>query len=352
MILFMDSFDHYLNADILKKWTTNTPTPGIQVGVGRRGTAGYAGQIAPFPHLYKALTPGDNKFLAAGAFKFMTIASNPNCFSAQDGGSDRFTTQVVTYLTNAGEIAVYHGANTMTHLGTTAGAGITAGVYFHLSVEILIHPSAGTVKLAVNGVTLLDLTGKDTQYTANMQWNGVRVGGESATGGSLSTYCYVDDIVIGDGTGGSNDTLYPDLNVDIHRPTADGNSIMSTPSGSPPGNRYDNVNDVSPATAPDDYNTLVAASDKDTFVVQDLAIPGSAIRAVQTMVYAKKADSGLATMKPVIRHSSTDYDGTEVGLSTALNYYREVYNKNPGAGPGDWTEAHFNAAEFGYKRIT
>jgi hypothetical protein len=357
-VLFMESWDHYAQVDILKKWSAGgVGPPGISAGVGRRGTKAYASQIIPLSNIYKAFTPGDTKCLAAGAFRFDTLtAINPNCFSVQDGGTDRFTSQVVVFVTLGGEIAVYRGANTMTHLATTSGAGITGGVYFHLSVEIVIHPSTGSVKLAVNGVTMID-SGPvlNTRYTANTQWNGIRVGGENTTGGgSTSSYCYVDDIIIGDGVGGT--TLFPDLNIDAHFPNADGTSSMSTPSGSPPGTRYDNVNEAIPNTAPDDYNTLAAVNDKDTFGMQNLAIPGSSIHAVQTLLYAKKTDSGLATMKPVIRSGGNEHDGTEVGLSTSLNYYRQVFEQNPIAGgpatPGPWTETDFNAAEFGYKRIS
>lgn len=353
MILFMDGFDHYVNADGLKKWTAaNSYNPGITAAEGRRGTAAYRSVITPLFHLYKALTPGDTKFLAAGAFKFTSLAGVSNLFSVQDGGEDRFTTQVVVIQTAAGELAVYRGANTMTLLGTTSGAGITAGVYFHLSAEIVIHPSTGSVKLALNGVTLLNLTGQNTRYTANTQWSGIRVGGESVLGGSLSAASWCDDIVVGDGTGSVNNSLLPDLVVGAHLVNANGNSSMSTPSTG--SDRYATVDEATPNTT--DYNTLAAAGDKDTLGLQNLSPAGGGIAAVQTLLYAAKTDSGLATLKPVLRQGSNEHDGTEVGLSTSYNYYREMFNVNPIAGgpatPGPWTETDFNALEVGYKRIS
>jgi hypothetical protein len=36
---FVDSFDHYLTADLTEKWTNLISTPAISSGNGRRGTS-------------------------------------------------------------------------------------------------------------------------------------------------------------------------------------------------------------------------------------------------------------------------------------------------------------------------
>ena len=62
----------------------------------------------------------------------------------------------------------------------------------------------------------------------------------------------------------------------------------------------------------------------------------------------KKADAGSCMVAPVIRQGSTDYVGTATAPGTSYGYQVTPYGVD-GAGAA-WTEAAFNAAEFGYKR--
>jgi hypothetical protein len=63
----------------------------------------------------------------------------------------------------------------------------------------------------------------------------------------------------------------------------------------------------------------------------------------------EKTDAGAATLAPVIRHAGVDYPGADLSPGTTYAYGLQIAQVNPGTG-ASWTEAHFNAAEFGIKR--
>jgi len=81
----------------------------------------------------------------------------------------------------------------------------------------------------------------------------------------------------------------------------------------------------------------------------NLSTTGGSVFAVQTVLAARKDDAGVRQIAPVIRQSTTDYDGTTVTLSSTYDQYRQIYPQDPTA--TNWTIANVNADEFGVKTI-
>jgi hypothetical protein len=156
-----------------------------------------------------------------------------------------------------------------------------------------------------------------------------------------------DDLYVLDGSGPAprNDFL-GDCRVDVRLPTAQGNSHAWTPT--PVVDNALNVDDP----APDDettYNATTTVGATDTLVVQDAAVAGGTLFAVQLSLNQRKTDAGTCTIAPVVRHAGVDYPGAGLNPGTTYVYGVTPYNTNPGTAAA-WTEADFNAAEFGYKR--
>ena len=72
---------------------------------------------------------------------------------------------------------------------------------------------------------------------------------------------------------------------------------------------------------------------------------------MQHCLSLKKTDAGVCTVAPVIRHSGVDYPGAAITPGTSYAYGLAIAATNPGTSAA-WTEAGFNAAEFGYKRVS
>jgi hypothetical protein len=353
-LLFLESFDHHVTADLLLKWTSQNSggsSAGINAGTGRRSSAAYQmGQDTW--GLNKSLTVSGTTFIGGCAYKASLISANTPCIIACcDGGvgTNLNGAQVSLHVKSDGKLEVRRGGFYGTVLGTSSSTVLTIDTYIYLEMKVVVHNSAGTVDVRADGVLipgLSALTGLDTQQSASTQWTMATFG----HGGTSSTSMTVsfDDIYVCDGSGSDNNDFLGDIRVDVQFPNANGNSSMSTPSTGT--DRYATVDEAAP-NSDTDYNTLAAANDKDTLGVQSLVATGQAILGIQILAYSKKTNAGTATMASVTRHSTTDYDGATVAVGTTYNYVvRQVYDTNPGTS-AQWTEADFNAAEFGYKRI-
>lgn len=350
--LFGDSFDHYVTADVATKWTASNvsfQTLAISAGNGRRSTASLrvtvAGSFSPgtYAYLSKTLTPGDTNVTLGFSVTASALGSAgiPLCAIADAG-----TPQITLVMNSDGTLGVKRGTSSGTVLGTSS-AVLSAGVAAHLQLKVLIHNSAGTVDLRMNNVSILSLSGLDTQNTGNTSWNQVYLGACDTVWSSTGTINLdFDDLWVLDGTGSINTGFQGDLRADCLYPTAEGNTIMFTPStGS------DNALTID-ETAPNssDYNTGSAANDKDTFITTN--VPGGATPYFyQVSLYAKKSDSGTCTAAPVIRSGGTDYVGASLSPGTAYAYLLTPYDTDPATGARP-TEAGANAFEIGYKRLT
>jgi hypothetical protein len=336
-LLWLDSFDHYLTADIPAKWsgTAGIGLTQIDAGQGRRSSAALTcqngGRTVTLP------VSGTTAILGV-AYKPPTFGNSPYIGVAVLSGA---TPQLTLTLSTTGFLEVHRGSESGTLLGT-ASAALTPSVYQFVELKAVIHPSAGAVTVRVNEIPVLTLTSVNTAATGSAVWDGVQVGAMNA-GSSLNQY---DDLYVLDGSGASplNDLL-GDCRVDARYPTGAGATTAWTPST---GANWQNVDDATP-NGDTDYNSTATVGATDTFATQDAPVPGALLYGVQLCLSQKKTDVGACAIAPVVRHSGADYPGTSVNPGTTYAFACTPYGTNPGSGAA-WTESGFNAAEFGYKR--
>jgi hypothetical protein len=338
-LLFLDSFDHYATADILEKWTgTISGAPTISAGNGRRSSASL--NLGSNASVSKVLTPSGPTVISGLAYKFTSLTQRS--FIGVTNGA---TPQMALVINIDGTISAYRGLDipasaSGTLLGTSVVA-LSSGIYYFLEMKFTLDDVAGVVEVRVDGVPILTLTGVDTNNAGSNAWNVFKVG-------SSSTHVFqIDDLYVLDGSGAAPlNTFLGDCRVDARYPTAEGASSAWTPlSGT------DNALMVD-ETAPDDdttYNSTSTVGATDTHVVQDAPVPGAVLYAVQLNISHKKSDTGACSLAPVVRHAGVDQVGTGFNPGTSYLYTCIPYGTNPGTGVA-WTEAGFNAAEFGYKR--
>lgn len=362
-LIFCDSFDHYVTADIAEKWNSSsggTPsTMTISAGTGGRASASLRFSIntgADSPALFLIPTiPTPSGATCVVGFRFKASALTLDTSTTEGTG-----TAVILSIRSAGATHVWfrlNPAGTMSVLrGTTVLAtsttAIATGVFYYMEFRVVISDTVGVVQYRVDGLldATLDISSQDTNSGGANTWDGLKIGQWScASGTPVLDY---DDLYLLDGvdstiTGAPNNDFLGDVRIDPLYGTADGNHQDSTPSTGT--DQYAMVDETAP-NDDTDYNTLTAAG-KDTFVMQNAPVSGASIFGVQINMHAKKADAGIATMRALARVAGTTYNASTVNPADGYLYKRGIFNGNPADGAA-WETADIDAAEFGYERVT
>lgn len=355
-ILFMDGFDHYATADILKKpysslqGAVSGGSPVTIAAVGRNSTNGLYLQALPSGlsnvrgYLIKSF-PGLSVTAGGCGFAFQHSSL------AQDTEDGRELVRVmeasgsVAHLTvktnqTSGTLSVRRNTTT---LGTTTEA-VTAGVYYYLEFKWSIHDSTGSYELRLNGTTVLSGSSVDTRNGGSGIWDTIMLS-SIGTGTGVSTS--FDDFVVWDTTGSApyNDFLGP-VRVKTIFPDGAGASSDFTPSA---GSNYQNVDEAS-QDGDTTYNSESTPGDHDTYTFGAVGLTGTVL-GVQTNLWVRSDGAGSETIRPKIRIGATDYNGTTVGVSTDYANKPEVFQVSPATSTA-WTVTEIDGAEFGIELVS
>lgn len=348
--LFADSFDHYVTADVLEKWTTQNVGAFTSQAIGAFGrrssngfrasntTGGATGRIA---HINKVLNPSGVGFVVGFAYKSSNTLIGNNCFCSIN---DATTPQVSLVLNTSGTISLMRGSTII----ATSSLTLATGTQYYVEFDGTIDPAAGALSVRINGgvVPWVTFSG-NTRATSNTLWNGISLGlmiGNVFVSDGIHDF---DDLYVLDKSGAAPwNTFLGDIRVDSRYATGAGATTGFTPLA---GANWSNVDETAP-NDDTDYNSASGVA-TDTFVFQDAPVVGAIIYGVQHCISLKKSDAGACTIAPVVRHSGVDNVGTDITPGTTYLYGIQAQQTNPGTG-AQWTEAGFNAAEFGYKRLT
>lgn len=343
MLRFWDGFDHYA-AGALAKWTS-TSNVTSSAGNGRNATA--CARISASGSngaLHKTITPGAGSDASGGVgFAVRTnvlfnSAGTNELFQVREGS----TVHVSLKLLTTGLIEVYRGTGSGTLLGTTS-SGLAVNTYSFLEVKWTIHDTTGAVVVRLNGTQVLSVTGADTRNGGSGVWNAF-----SIFNGSNNAGCNVDvddfhhwDI----STGQVTDFIGPQRVVTRY-PNGAGNSADFTPSA---GSNFQNV-DEALQDGDTTYNSESTPGDHDTYAYEALGVSGT-IKGVQLNMVVRSDGGGAETIAAMARIGGTDYQGTTQGLTTSYTDVMQVYEVSPATGVA-FTEAEFDAAEFGLKLVS
>jgi hypothetical protein len=218
--------------------------------------------------------------------------------------------------------------------------GWTVNNWYILELYINISDT-GTLTCRINGLQDMTFSG-DTKPGADTTLDVLEIPFLN-----LLKY-YLDDIVINDTTGSAPGNTWPSgAYVTGLSPTGAGTTTQWTPST---GNNYACVDEIPPVGT--DYVSVNAVDQIDSYTFADLPAAASVVLGVEVAIFACKIGiSTPTTIKPLVRHSGTDYptaSGLTVPLlSTFPLHY--CWAQNPGTGPADWTVANVNALEIGFE---
>ena len=339
----MDSFDDgLLNGDTYdyKRYNNVSARPTPSTSYGRFGTKGV--RLGDSANDYLQVVPGssDDTIIVGLAAKVINVGGSTfeNLLYLYDTANGYLNGQV--YINLNGAIGFRNGNNE--DQGSSAVGAVPMGTWCYIEVKVVFHPTAGTVDIRVNGTSVLSLTAKDTVNNIGDNDCGT-MNICTATSGSIHDV-YIDDLVIMDSTGSTNNAFLGDVKVVALLPNGNGNSSQMTGSD---GNSTDNyllVDDDPVVTT--DYVESSTVNDHDSYAMENLGFTPTSVYGVQVSLVAQKDDTGARSMKPMLRTGSTDYYGTQVALSTSWAAIREIWDVNPNT-TNAWTGTEIDGIEVG-----
>lgn len=363
MLRFIDGFDHVATADLLGKWNTAplgltnssivTSAPSPRTGVGALGLGRQSTNQGEY--LTVAIGANATTVILGTAFYFTAAPLTRTHFlTFGDGGATGGSgAHVYLTLNAAGTISVWLASasgggagaadTSLMTLHGTSGFGLSPGQWYYLEAKVLISNSVGTVEVRVNGVAWITLTGLDTYLSGGTYVNAVTLSGPSGPSGALYVYddLYIADTVAGDG---ATDFLGPQKVKTVIASSGNGTATDWTPStGTDHGA---NVDDATP-NSDTDYNSSSTVNHRDSYNFAALGVTG-VVSGVQAVGWMKTDISGSRSVNHYARISSTNYDGTTVGIDTTYRAVRQVWGQSP-ASSAAWTISEIDAAEFGVR---
>lgn len=327
-LLFVDSFDHYASADLLKKWSSGTAT--ISTTLGRRS----GGALVLFSsYATLNLNAALSGIICGMAVKWAGDPTDQELIRFLDNT----TANVSLYLRNDGSIRIIRKESTPVVLYTSLPGVAPISGWFYLEVKMVFHESTGAFEVRVNGNTVISQTNADTVVSgAGAYATSLRLGTSTAM------TIYVDDFYVCDTSGTVNNDFLGDCRVDAYLPTSDGALSAWTPE--PAGVHYTTVDEATPNTT--DYVSSATVGNKELFGVPDMINTPLSIFGVQLAAAAWKTDAGFREIKGLVRISGTDYPSSALAVTETPAYKRKVWDQNP-ATSAAWTDAAVNAAEWG-----
>lgn len=346
-LVFIDGAQGYNTAQATRKW--GAFAAAVNATSGRRGGPGI--RASNWSNSVTATKPavgntssftGNATWIMGFAFKVAALPSATRTLLLLYNAT--VAEQVIIKLTATGTLAAYRGPLGGTLLGTST-AVLTAGVYAYLEVKVLISDTVGTVEIRKDGISILTLTGLDTQNGA---------GGTIASFGFLgpdseAATIDIDDVYACNGAGAApQNNFLGDCRVDTTFPNAAGNLSQWTPSA---GSNWQNV-DEDPADDDVTYNFASVAATRDLYALPDIAPTTGTVFGVAVNMQVRKDDAAARTFRDLVRSGSTNFPGGLTHTAAATyNMFTEVHETDPNTSAA-WTIANINLAEFGIDLVS
>lgn len=244
-------------------------------------------------------------------------------------------TIVYTVVTTTGAIELRAGNGTL--LGSTTGPVVTANAWWHLEGRFTgFGGSAGVFELRVEGVTVMNVSAITTSLPCAQVC--------SSAEGFATTY--IKDYVVYDGSGGNNTGFLGSVVVAPLTPMSDvltgwtpstGTLHYALVDNSPPLDSTEYVTAPFPVPTPDQYGLTNLPDDV------------TSIRAIMTMVRARKTDGGDGNLQVSMVSGASVGNGADRPITAAFTYWRDVFPTDPATGAA-WLPGAVDAAQLRINR--
>lgn len=317
---WMDGFDCYATGHLDEVgYSSFAGGSAIDTAVSRFGTS--ALKALDSSNSIDRLFDAQATWIVGGGFRMNGLPSGYYCpFAWLDAG----TLQIDLRINSTGHLYVTRNG---TQLGSAGSSVLAINQWYHLQFKVTIHDSTGIAEVLLNGVAEITLSGQDTKNTANATADKLRM--FSGSGGNAN---WIDDLYVCDGTGGGTYADFlGDLRIESILPN--GNGTTSNLVGND-GNSTDNYLLVDEATPNDDTDYVESSTvgDKDTYNYGALTSATGSVLGVMPMLYSRKTDAGVRSLKSVVRVSGTEEDSAAQTLNASYLYQSDIRTTKPGGG--------------------
>lgn len=331
---WIEGFDNYDNYAAPTGYLGNPayscgfPSDKTMVAGRFGGQALQMASVGGTENVARALGTTFSTFTLGCAFK--SSAAGTRVIGEHVGPFGQFTIRV----TSTGAIEVVDGLRTASAVrGTSTTGVISYGVWQYVEYSAVFNGGSSSVKVDVDGVNVLDLSGIQLGGT------GIDTVGFPENGGGITVW--FDDVYFRDDT-----TMLGPCQVEVMYPDSDvALGAWAKSSGS---TGYSLVNESITSTA----NNLSSSTldDECKFGLGALSATGVAIRGVMAEGFMEvTASSTIARqVAAVLAVSGTDYSGGAFVPGTSYNFYTNVWEKNPATG-APWSLSDLAALDLGVK---
>lgn len=357
-IFFIDGMDLYdATADFLKRWDA-APSSGVGYATsgGRFGgryanTTSFSNNVGFGKTIPEGGDVSTDKYVASMAAWFASQSLNVTAARIMTMGPAFLTSlsgslfHIGLGMKSAGILALFRGA---TEIADSGSAVMVATQWQRITMEIYLHASAGTAKVWVDGVLVIDFIG-NTINTAlsDPKIRGVNFGVvQHSSGGEAQRW---DDLGIWSSGGDGPAALSGDWVVNTLFPTANGDETDGTPSA---GTLAQCVDDIGGSTEDADYIVNTTVGDIATFQMQDLGEVGDVI-GVNVHAHMRGDAPGLRKVNLGVRVSGVNHFGSTDHIIPSQNAYNgvdEAFAENPETAAA-WTATEVNALQAGYQLV-
>lgn len=344
--LFADSFSRYkvatcsdpdLFGNMVSRYTSVNNGPGVQIistGRNGQGLTLFAGN-----GISKTL-PHSGRWVTGFAFRYNTTPGNSFIYSAANNNAPLVNID----LNLDGTLSIRAGnSNTIAVSARTLFQD--RWYYVELDAEFSgTTPITCTAELRVNGHVEASGSGSTSVNASSLlsgdaTANYHTLAGTPGPGGN----CSFDDLYIKGSAG-----YYGDIRIIALFPDGDGATLQWTPNSGVV--HFDRVN-----THPVDYTKYlyeVLAGNIDTWDWEDCPGFSGTIKAINLSALARKDDEGTKSFKIVVGNTGSEAESDEFFVSDVTpEYYEYSLDEDP-ATSLPWTQAGFNAKQFGVKLIS
>ena len=338
-LLFFDGCGEYYSTSEIGDVWTKSGAPTVTASGGRRGGAYIT---MPNSAAVSVILPTDRQEIITGfGFRTTSFLENSDIVQFRHSGN----LEVSLELTAAGGLKLMEGGTV--ELGRTPNGVLISNTWHYVEVRVKIDNSPnGEIEIIIDGVQQLLDNAVDTQDALPLI--------DTVKFMEFTIVWDLDDVYIVDPNVGvaPHNTFLGDIQIDAVLPDGDGAlTEFTTSEPDPPTTHYTSV-DENPHTSDTDYIESSVANHRDMFTFPSLPTitGGSNLLGVKVATVAKKTDAGLAQLRNVARPVATQRVGATQTLLTDYEYFNEIWELNPETGVA-WTDALFNASEFGVEVI-
>ena len=226
-----------------------------------------------------------------------------------------------------------------TAIATWSATTLLTNIWYYIEAKVFCHSSSGTVEVRLNGVTIITLSGINTQTGAEAYYSGVKMTHTSPT--------WFDDFYVCDGSGTRCNDFQGVCKVIGIFPSSDTATEQWTPSTGTA--HYACVDENPPAAA--DYVSTSTQANTDLYGYPSLVGATGTILGLQvstTMLLA--AGTSIILESPIVSNGIIDL-GPDFQLTSATSVdARHISMTDPNTSD-TWTIAGLAAAQIGIKAM-